>query len=154
MSRRPIPRETLSLGENERKIIHIALQKDPPAAYALVSVGYPPLKQRLHIDTGLDLTWVLHNSSSGYDPSKSSSFSYRSCHGLPIIKSVTRSKIWGQCDYNKRLADNAAYIGTFGTETFTFGSHELGSLKNVLFGFGKTVGGPQAGTGSLEHQHL
>ncbi|KFK43380.1 hypothetical protein AALP_AA1G118600 [Arabis alpina] len=149
MSSRPTPRGTLSLGGNEKKIIHIALQKDPPAAYALVSVGYPPLEQRLHIDTGLDLTWVLHNPSSGYDPLKSSSFSYKSCHGLPIINSVTRSKIRGQCDYNKTLADKSSYIGTFGIETFTFGKRGLGILKNVLFGFGKTIDGPQAGMGSL-----
>lgn len=55
-------------------IINIAFQNFPPADFALVSIGDPPVEERLHIDTWSDLSWVLHDPFSvmilrGHPPS-------------------------------------------------------------------------------------
>ncbi|CAG7892071.1 unnamed protein product [Brassica rapa] len=151
MSSRPTPRQALSLGGHNRKIIHVFLKKFPPAIFARVNIGDPPVEVWLHIDTGSDLTWVTDDSRVGYDPLDSSTFSYRSCDGLSKSPSVTPSRIRGQCDYVQRLADDAVYAGTLGNETFTFetGDGGIGMLKNVLFGVGKTVAGMATGMGTL-----
>ncbi|RID73827.1 hypothetical protein BRARA_B00953, partial [Brassica rapa] len=140
MSSRPTPRQALSLGGHNRKIIHVFLKKFPPAIFARVNIGDPPVEVWLHIDTGSDLTWVTDDSRVGYDPLDSSTFSYRSCDGLSKSPSVTPSRIRGQCDYVQRLADDAVYAdGRWGNR----------HVKNVLFGVGKTVAGMATGMGTL-----
>lgn len=148
---RPTPRQTLSLRGHERIIIHVLLRQFPPAIFANVSIGYPSVSSWLNIDTGSELTWVLYNPHSGYHPLRSSSFSYKSCDGLSKSAYVFPSKRKEQCNYSQRLADNAMYEGTLGIETFTLGTRDtgMGELKNVLFGFGKTVMGDPAREGTL-----
>ncbi|CAA7060002.1 unnamed protein product [Microthlaspi erraticum] len=138
-----------SFGGNTKQIIHLSLEHFPPAALVRMLVGDPPVRRWLHIDTGSDLTWIL--PPYGYEPQRSSTFSYRSCDGLLKSTYVTPSKTRGQCTYRQELEDKVVYEGTLGTETFAFetGDGESGILKNVVYGFGKTVGGRRVGSGTL-----
>ncbi|CAA7038256.1 unnamed protein product [Microthlaspi erraticum] len=127
-----------------------------------MAIGYPMIQQRLHIDSGTDLTYVLQNPHSDYNPLASSSFRYRSCLGLRSA-SLTPGAMKGRCDFEKR--GQLAGTGTLGlapgdlsiTSSFnkTF-SICLGNLNRfqrtnefLALGDGAVLSGPTVALGNL-----
>ncbi|CAL5001678.1 unnamed protein product [Urochloa decumbens] len=114
-----------------------------------ISVGTPPQRHTLLIDTGSDLVWIQCKTVGGaatatdplYDPDKSSSFATVPCDGKLCQEGAfeTRSCSNNRCLYTYAYGSGRTY-GELASETFTFGVHRKFPVT-LDFGCGKFLSG-------------
>ncbi|CAL5012948.1 unnamed protein product [Urochloa decumbens] len=114
-----------------------------------ISVGTPPQRHTLLIDTGSDLVWIQCKTVGGaatatdplYDPDKSSSFATVPCDGKLCQEGAfeTRNCSNNRCLYTYAYGSGRTY-GELASETFTFGVHRKFPVP-LDFGCGKFLSG-------------
>ncbi|KZV53853.1 aspartic protein nepenthesin-1 [Dorcoceras hygrometricum] len=107
-----------------------------------LSIGTPPVSFSAILDTGSDLVWTqcqpcnrcFPQTTTIFDPEKSSSFTYLPCSSKFCSVLPSSSCDDGQrCNYTYMYSDYSTTIGVMGAETFTFGNV---SVPKVGFGCG------------------
>ncbi|XP_023515827.1 aspartic proteinase CDR1-like isoform X1 [Cucurbita pepo subsp. pepo] len=112
-----------------------------------LSIGSPPVAQLVVIDTGSSLLWVqclpcincFRQSSSWFDPLKSSSFKILGC-GFPGYNYVSgyRCNGYNQAEYKLRYLGGDTSQGLLAKESLLFETSDEGKIRkaNLTFGCG------------------
>ncbi|GLJ36517.1 hypothetical protein SUGI_0733600 [Cryptomeria japonica] len=109
--------------------------------FTRIGVGTPAREQYLVLDTGSDVVWVqcqpcndcYDQTDPIFDPSTSASFTSVSC-GSAVCNELEKFDCNSHgCAYQVAYGDGSYSVGSFGTETLTFGNTRV---QNVALGCG------------------
>ncbi|GLJ36516.1 hypothetical protein SUGI_0733540 [Cryptomeria japonica] len=152
--------------KNERMVEHKAKIEDFGAEvmsgmmvnsgeyFTRIGVGTPAKEQYLVLDTGSDVVWVqcqpckdcYDQTDPVFDPSSSASFTSVSC-GSAVCSELEESDCNSRgCVYQVAYGDGSHSIGSFATETLTFGNTRV---QNVAIGCGHDNQGLFVGAAGL-----
>ncbi|ERN13923.1 aspartic proteinase PCS1 [Amborella trichopoda] len=125
------------------------------ALFLSITIGTPPQTQPVLLDTGSELSWLLHSVSrtSAYNPSLSSSFSYLRCKNH-LCKDFD-SAVCGQrnrCGYSFSYADGTVGEGEIGTEVMALSKNFV--INSLVFGVQKISSDPLRGILGLNRGQL
>ncbi|GLJ36520.1 hypothetical protein SUGI_0733700 [Cryptomeria japonica] len=122
--------------------------------FTRIGVGTPAREQYFVLDTGSDVVWVqcqpcndcYDQADPVFDPSSSASFTSISC-GSPVCNELDVADCNSRgCVYQVAYGDGSYSIGSFATETLTFGTT---AVQNVGIGCGHDNKGLFVGAGGL-----
>ncbi|KAL1541726.1 protein ASPARTIC PROTEASE IN GUARD CELL 1-like [Salvia divinorum] len=122
---------------------------------ARIGVGRPAKEFYMAIDTGSDVSWLqclpcatcYAQSDPIFNPSTSATYKPLSCSSRQCAALDTSSCVRGNCLYQVSYGDDSYTIGSFATETISFGSST--SLPAVAIGCGHDNQGLFAGYAGL-----
>lgn len=109
--------------------------------FTRIGVGTPTREQYMVLDTGSDVVWIqcqpcqecYSQSDPIFNPSSSTSFSTVGCDSAVCNQLGAYGCDGGSCPYKVTYGDGSSSVGSFATETLTFGST---SVLNVAIGCG------------------
>ncbi|GLJ36515.1 hypothetical protein SUGI_0733530 [Cryptomeria japonica] len=122
--------------------------------FTRIGVGTPAREQYLVLDTGSDVVWVqcqpckdcYDQTDPVFDPSSSASFTSVSC-GSEVCSELEEPSCESLgCAYRVNYGDGSHSVGSFATETLTFGNTRV---QNVAIGCGHDNQGLFVGAAGL-----
>lgn len=122
--------------------------------FTRIGVGTPAREQYMVLDTGSDVVWVqcepcndcYDQADPVFDPSNSASFTSVSCASAVCSELEISDCNSRGCAYQVAYGDGSYSVGSFATETLTFGQT---TVQNVGIGCGHDNEGLFVGAGGL-----